>query len=376
MDYKIWLSPPHLGGNELKYIQDAFESNWIAPVGPNIDALQRDLCLFTGSKYALAVSSGTAAIHLALQVLGVQRDDIVLCQSLTFVASANPILYLQAVPVFIDSEAETWNMCPEALETAIRHYIRLGKKPKAVMLVHLYGMPAKLKEIIMICSRYDIPLIEDAAEALGSSYQRHSLGTLGYMGVFSFNGNKIITTSGGGALLCQRLDYMQKARFLASQAKDYAPHYEHSEIGYNYLMSNICAGIGRGQMEVLEARVEKRRFNFELYKNQLMNIPGISFQKEPAGAFSNRWLTTIVFDPKTSGILPQALRTMFEEQRTETRPVWKPMHLQPLFKDAEYFGGDVAQRIFSAGICLPSGSTLDKQDINNICECIIKAGKN
>jgi pyridoxal phosphate-dependent aminotransferase EpsN len=370
MKEKIWLSPPHMGGGEMKYIQEAFDTNWIAPVGPNVDGFENDLCIYTGSKYAVALSSGTAAIHLALIVLGIQKGDIVLCQSLTFVATANPIVYLGGIPVFIDSEPTTWNICPDALETAILHYIKVGKKPKAIIAVHLYGMPAKLNEIISLCKRYDIPLIEDAAEALGSEYRGKKSGTFGDIGILSFNGNKIITTSGGGAILSDNKEYIKKIRFLATQAKDDAPHYEHSQTGYNYRMSNVCAGIGRGQMEVLMSRIEKRRSIFDLYKNQLRNIPGITFQEEETGSFSNRWMTVVVFDPKEFRIDSETVRLMFEKQNIETRPVWKPMHLQPLFKGAAYFGGNISENLFKNGLCLPSGSALPEMTVIEICNMI------
>ncbi|KAA6441743.1 aminotransferase class I/II-fold pyridoxal phosphate-dependent enzyme [Dyadobacter flavalbus] len=363
MKPRIYLSSPHMGGKEMEYIQEAFDSNWIAPAGSNVNGFEQDLCEFTGSRYALALSSGTAAIHLALIVLGVQKDDIVLCQSLTFAASANPVVYLGAVPVFIDSEPVTWNMCPDALETAIKHYLQIGKKPKAVILVHLYGMPALLKEIILICARYDIAMIEDAAEALGATYFNQKLGTFGSLAILSFNGNKIITTSGGGALLCQRQDYFTKARFLASQAKDDAPHYEHSEVGYNYGLSNVLAGIGRGQMKVLPDRIQKRRSNFDFYKINLAQLPGITFQEEPKGFFSNRWLTVILFDPKVSPVRPENAREFLLQKNIETRPLWKPMHLQPLFRQAPYFGRKTAENLFMTGLCLPSGSGLPEEDL-------------
>ncbi|WAC10705.1 DegT/DnrJ/EryC1/StrS family aminotransferase [Dyadobacter pollutisoli] len=370
MNERIQLSTPHMTGREMKYIQEAFDTNWIAPIGPNITGFEQDLCQFTGSRYALALSSGTAAIHLALHILGVGKGDIVLCQSLTFIATANPILYLGANPAFIDSEPTTWNMCPDTLETAIKHYLALGKKPKAVVVVHLYGMPAQLKEIILVCAKYDIPLVEDAAEALGSTYFGQNVGVFGYAGILSFNGNKIITTSGGGALLCQRPDYLEKARFLASQAKDNASHYEHSETGYNHQLSNVCAGIGRGQMEVLKDLVEKRRSIFDLYRSRLKDIPGVSFQEEQIGFFSNRWLTVVVFDPKESEIRPETLRLALEKSNIETRHVWKPMHLQPIFKNTPYFGGNVAETLFETGLCLPSGSNLPPESIQVVSEKI------
>ncbi|TLU90081.1 pyridoxal phosphate-dependent aminotransferase [Dyadobacter sediminis] len=370
MKPRIYLSSPHMSGEEMAYVQEAFDSNWIAPLGSNVNALEQDICRFTGSRYALALSSGTAAIHLALIVAGVQKDDIVLCQSLTFAASANPILYLGAIPVFIDSEPVTWNMCPDALETAIKHYLHSGKKPKAVILVHLYGMPGFLKEIILICEKYDIALIEDAAEALGSAYFNQKLGTFGSLGILSFNGNKIITTSGGGALLCQCQEYLTKAGFLASQAKDDAPHYEHSEIGYNYRLSNVLAGIGRGQMKVLPDRIQKRRSNFDFYKKNLAQLPGVTFQEEPNGSFSNRWLTVILFDPEVSSVRPEHVSKILTQNNIETRPLWKPMHLQPLFRQASYFGGNVAENLFMRGLCLPSGSGLSEDELLRITDHI------
>ncbi len=359
MAYKIYLSPPHMSGLEMKYIQQAFNSNWIAPVGPNIDAFEAELCQYTGSKYALAVSSGTAAIHLALLALGVGKDDIILCQSLTFVATANPIMYVGATPVFIDSEAVTWNMCPNALEDAILHYLQTGKKPKAVIIVHLYGMPAMLGEILYLCKKYEIALIEDAAEALGSEYQGRKLGTFGDIGILSFNGNKIITTSGGGAMLSDNEKYIEKARFLATQAREPARHYEHSEVGYNYRMSNVCAGIGRGQLEVIDERVAQRRANFWFYQTSLGQMSGINFQEERPDVFSNRWLTAIIVnDKKTSS---RQIQAALSGHGIESRPVWKPMHCQPLYKTLPLFGGSVSERLFQYGVCLPSGSNLSDQ---------------
>jgi pyridoxal phosphate-dependent aminotransferase EpsN len=371
MKEKIWLSPPHMSGREMKYIQEAFDGNWIAPVGPNIDAFESELCAYTGSKYAVALSSGTAALHLALIVLGIQKSDIVLCQSLTFVATANPIVYLGATPVFIDSEPATWNLCPNALEDAIKYYVKLGKKPKAVIAVHLYGMPAMLDEIMYLCRKYDIRLIEDAAEALGSEYKGKKAGTFGDVGILSFNGNKIITTSGGGALLSNDKSYIDKARFLATQARDPAPHYQHSEIGYNYKVSNICAGIGRGQMEVIRERVAQRRENFLLYQQHLGSLPGLIFQPEPSRSFSNRWLTAIIFESNGQK-LAEKIRLAHEENNIESRPIWKPLHLQPVFTNAPYFGSNVAESLFRSGLCLPSGSNLMKEEISNIAVKVLK----
>ncbi|WP_428663636.1 DegT/DnrJ/EryC1/StrS family aminotransferase [Runella sp.] len=364
---KIWLSSPHLSGHEQKYVQEAFATNWVAPLGPNVDGFERDLCTYVGAEHAAALSSGTAALHLALVLLGVGREDRVICQSFTFAASANPIAYQGAVPVFVDSEPETWNICPNALETAIKGEKAKGKKVKAVIAVHLYGMPAKMREIQEICRLYDIPLIEDAAEALGASYHGQKMGSFGLLNVLSFNGNKIITTSGGGALLSDNEIFIQKARFLATQARDNAPHYQHSEIGYNYRLSNICAGIGRGQMEVIDERVAQRRANFAFYQKELGNSEGIIFQPETEGNFSNRWLSCIVVNPAlTGGITREAIRLKLAAENIEARPLWKPMHLQPVFKHAIYYGGNTAEKLFNNGLCLPSGSNLTEEDLERV----------
>ncbi|MDR6807811.1 pyridoxal phosphate-dependent aminotransferase EpsN [Dyadobacter sp. BE34] len=371
MKYKIYLSPPHMSGREMKYIEEAFDSNWIAPVGPNIDAFEEELCQYTGSRHALSVSSGTAALHLALLALGVGPEDIVLCQSLTFVATANPIMYVGATPVFIDSESVTWNMCPNALEDAIRHYLSIGKKPKAVIVVHLYGMPAMLREILYLCKKYEIYLIEDAAEALGSEYQGRKAGTFGDIGILSFNGNKIITTSGGGAMLSDNVKYIERARFLATQAREPVLHYEHQTVGYNYRMSNICAGIGRGQLEVVDERVRQRRANFQFYSGHLDKLQEINFQKEPIGVFSNRWLTALkiskspTYQKSANNILNE-----LNKNRIESRSIWKPMHLQPLYCEHKYFGNNISKELFEKGICLPSGTTLWEADIDYICNII------
>lgn len=368
MQYKIHLSPPHMSGREMKYIQEAFDSNWIAPVGPNIDAFEAELCQYIGSKHALAVSSGTAAIHLALLALGIGRDDIVLCQSLTFVATANPIVYVGATPVFIDSEPVTWNMCPNALEDAILHYLQMGRKPKAVIVVHLYGMPAMLDEILYLCRKYEIPLVEDAAEALGSEYRGRKVGTFGDIGILSFNGNKIITTSGGGAMLSDNVGYVEKARFLASQARESAAHYEHQEIGYNYRMSNVCAGIGRAQLEVIEERVAQRRANFQFYQTTLSGISAISFQNGFANMLSNRWLTAMIIEGRKACHFH--FQNALAEYAIESRPVWKPMHCQPIYKTLPRFGGSVSERLFDHGLCLPSGSNLNDDD-KCLITCIV-----
>ena len=371
---KIWLSSPHMGGNEQKYINEAFEHNWIAPLGPNVNNFEEDLVLFTGAKYAAALSSGTAAIHLALILLGISNGDEVLCQSFTFSASANPILYQGAIPVFIDSEDETWNMCTDQLERAIKDRILKGKKPKAVIVVHLYGMPAKMDEIIKICANYEIPIIEDAAEALGSKYKGQNAGTFGEFGILSFNGNKIITTSGGGALLSNNKDNIAKSRFLATQARDEAPHYQHSNIGYNYRISNICAGIGRGQMEVLVERVNQRRANFEFYKSNFEGNEGITFQPEMEISYSNRWLSSILINPsKTNGVTREDVRLALEKQNIESRPLWKPMHLQPIFRDFPAYLNGISETLFNNGLCLPSGSNLSLDEKQRVTYFIQKA---
>ena len=367
---KIWLSSPHMGGTEKNYVNEAFDTNWVAPLGPNVDNFEKDLCVFTAAGHAAALSSGTSAIHLALIELGVGPGDTVICQSFTFSASANPIAYQGAIPVFVDSEAESWNMYPQALEDAIKQLIAQGKRPKAIIPVHLYGMPAKMDEILSIATHYEIPVIEDAAEALGSRYKDKACGTLGDFGVLSFNGNKIITTSGGGALLADNETWINKARFRATQARDNAPHYQHSHIGYNYRMSNIVAGIGRGQMEVLSQRVTSRRANFERYLNRYHTVPGFHFQPDLPGAFSNRWLTALIIYPSLSGFSREDLRLAFEKENIESRPLWKPMHLQPVFRDAPYFGGDTAEKLFEEGLCLPSGSNLSEEDFDRIFEVI------
>jgi pyridoxal phosphate-dependent aminotransferase EpsN len=360
-----------MSGREMKYIEEAFRTNWIAPVGPNIDAFEDELCRYTGSPNALALSSGTAALHLALMALDVQKDDIVLCQSLTFVATANPILYVGATPVFIDSEPVTWNMCPNALEDAIRHYLGIGKKPKAVIVVHLYGMPAMLDEILYLCKKYDIPLIEDAAEALGSEYRGKKVGTFGDIGVISFNGNKIITTSGGGAMLSDNPKHIDRARFLATQAREPVTHYEHREVGYNYRMSNVCAGIGRGQLEVIDERVQQRRENFEFYQSSLASIKRIYFQGEESIMRTNRWLTALRFaDEQNSSC---ELMQYMCSSGIECRRVWMPMHLQPVFNEANFFGSTVAKDLFYYGMCLPSGSNLKQEEIRHIASIITNA---
>ncbi len=374
MKSKIWLSSPHMGGNEMTYVQEAYDTNWIAPLGPNVNGFEDVISKYLKCGNASALSSGTAAIHIALILLGIQPGDEVIVQSFTFSASVNPIKYLGAIPILVDSEKDTWNMCPNALKKAIEDRIEKGKKPKAIIPVHLYGMPAKMEEIIEIAKFYSIPVIEDAAEALGSSLNDKKMGTWGKFGVLSFNGNKIITTSGGGALVSDDEDLIKKSRFLATQARDEAPHYQHSHIGYNYRMSNILAGIGRGQMEVLDERVGQRREINAWYKELLKGIPGISFQMEPEPEYySNYWLTAILVDPeKTGGVTSEDIRLALEKDNIECRPLWKPMHLQPVFKDCPYYGTDVSERLFLQGLCLPSGSNMTKIEMERIEKSLIQ----
>ena len=360
---KIWLSSPHMSGNELKYVNEAFETNWVAPLGPNVNKFEKELATYVGSANCAALVSGTSAIHLALIILGVERGDEVICQSFTFSATANPIAYQGATPVFIDSEKDTWNMDPELLEIAIKDRIFKGKKPKAILVVHLYGMPVKMDEIISVASKYEIPVIEDAAEALGSTYKGKHCGSFGLFGILSFNGNKIITTSGGGALVSNDEELIRKARFLSTQARDSAPHYQHSQIGYNYRMSNIVAGIGRGQLEVIEKRVEQRRANNKFYRDLLENYDGIAFHSEPEGSRSNYWLTSILIDPKKlKGVTREDVRLGLERDSIESRPLWKPMHMQPVFSGAPAYTNGFSERAFDMGLCLPSGSNLTDEE--------------
>lgn len=370
---KIWLSPPHMSGKERLYVEEAFVSNWVAPLGPNVSAFEEQLTNYSG-RASVALNSGTAALHLALRLLNIKTDDFVFCQSLTFAGCAFPILYEKAIPVFIDSEASSWNMDPHLLEQALKQYAALGKKPKAIIVVHIYGMPADMQRISKIAKEYKVALIEDAAEALGSTYNNIPCGGFGDFSIYSFNGNKIITTSGGGALLCANETMIEKARKLASQAKEPAAHYEHVEVGYNYRMSNICAGIGRAQMQVLNDRVEKRRSIFKFYKEWLQDIDCIEFQKENFQSYSNRWLTVASFQLGSN--LPQKIRMKLDEHHIESRPVWKPMHLQPVFKDAPSFVNGVSDRLFETGICLPSGSALMESDLKQITSVIKKIARN
>ncbi|MBP6128214.1 DegT/DnrJ/EryC1/StrS family aminotransferase [Flavobacterium sp.] len=370
---KIWLSSPHMGGTEQKYIQEAFDANWVAPLGPNVNGLEQDLENYLDSNaHVGALSSGTAAIHLGLILLGVQTGDEVICQSMTFSASANPILYLGATPVFIDSEAQTWNLCPIALEAAIIERIKKGKKPKAIIAVHLYGVPYQIEAITAIADTYQIPILEDSAEALGSSYKGQKCGTFGDIGILSFNGNKIITTSGGGAIVTKTAALKEKAIFYATQSRDNAPHYQHSEIGYNYRMSNICAGIGRGQMEVLDEHVALRRQMHDFYVDIFASIEGVEVFSTPNDDyFANYWLSAITIDEnKTNGITRETLRLALEAENIESRPLWKPMHLQPIFEKYPYYGNQVAGKLFETGLCLPSGSNLTDEDRTRIKKAI------
>ncbi len=364
MSDKIWLSSPHMGGNELTYIHEAFDTNWVAPLGPNVNGFENDLENFLGATHHVAaLSAGTAALHLALIQCGVVAGDEVICQSMTFSASANPITYQGALPVFVDSEPTTWNLCPLALEEAIVDRIAKGKKPKAIIAVHLYGMPYKVDEVMAVAHKYEIPVIEDAAESLGSTYKGQPSGTYGTYGVLSFNGNKIITTSGGGALVCPSPETKDKVVFLATQARDNAPHYQHSEIGFNYRMSNIVAGIGRGQMEVLNDRIAARRSMHDFYLDLFKDIDGVTVFTEPSADFySNHWLSAILIDPALAGKTREEVRLAFLEDDIESRPLWKPMHLQPVFENSPYYGGNIAEGLFDQGLCLPSGSNLSDND--------------
>ena len=370
---KIWLSSPHMGTCEQAYVDEAFATNWVAPLGPNVDSFEKAIADYIDEDiHVAALSSGTAAIHLGLKLLGVDSGDLVICQSFTFSASANPITYLGAEPIFVDSETTTWNISPKLLVEAIESAIAKGKKPKAIIAVHLYGMPFNVDELLEISKHYQIPILEDSAEALGSMYGGLKCGGFGDIGILSFNGNKIITTSGGGALLTKKENIKAKTVFLATQARDNAPHYQHSHIGYNYRMSNVLAGIGRGQMQVLDNRVNSRRANFEFYRESLSNFSGIEFLNEPKGYFSNRWLTCIL--TPSFGIREKIRLTLLEEN-IESRPLWKPMHLQPVFQSHGSFVNGVSEDLFDRGLCLPSGSNLRQGDLLRIVDSIKKALK-
>ena len=372
MNKPILLSTPHIGSQELAFVKEAFDTNWIAPVGPHVDAFEQEFCQITGAGYAAAVSSGTAALHLALQLVGVGSGDEVFCSTLTFAATANPIIYLGAKPVFIDSDRISWNMNPELLQEALQKRAYFGKLPKAVILVHLYGQSADIEPILQVCDQYNIPLIEDAAEALGATYKGLSPGTFGRIGIYSFNGNKIITTSGGGMLVSDDDQLVMKAKFLATQARDPAPHYQHSEIGYNYRLSNVLAGIGRGQLQVLNERVAARRRNFEIYQSALGDLPGIEFMPEANFGHSTRWLTALTVATEAFGADREYIRLQLAKQQIEARPVWKPLHLQPVFSECECIGGEVGEDLFMRGLCLPSGSNLTDEDLERVIS-VIKA---
>lgn len=369
---RIYLSPPHMSGYEEKYIAEAFATNWIAPLGPNVDAFEKEVASYVGAKGALALSSGSAAIHLALKLVGISPGDRVICSSLTFAASANPIIYEGGEPVFIDSEPQSWNMSPQALERALDTLNKEGKLPKAAIIVDLYGQSADMDPLMELLNHYDIPVIEDAAEALGATYKGKHCGTLGKFGVYSFNGNKIITTSGGGMLISEDLEALAKARFWATQARDQARHYQHSEIGYNYRLSNILAGVGRGQIRVIEDRVSARRAIFDRYVEALAHISGLEFMPEADFGRSNRWLTTLTIDENQTGVTVNDLLNAFEDHNIEGRPVWKPLHLQPVFKDCLYFTHEenrsVSDELFAQGVCLPSGSSLTEEEQDKVIQ--------
>lgn len=373
---RIYLACPHMGGNEIKYVQEAFAQNWIAPVGPNIEKFEQAIATYIGVKHVAVLSSGSAAIHLALLLLGIGRGDEVIAPSLTFSATINPIVYVGAIPVLVDSEPANWNMNPDLLEEAIKDRIKKGKRPKAIIPVHIYGMPANMHKIMLIANKYEIPVIEDAAEALGSRFMDQSVGSYGKMAIFSFNGNKIITTSGGGALVSNDEKLIVKARFLATQARDNAPHYQHSEIGYNYRLSNVLAGIGRGQMEVIDARVIRKREIFNFYRAWFKDYEGIGFLEEPDNDyFSNYWLTSITVDPLKTGTTRDELRISLENENIETRPIWKPMHLQPIFSSCPAYINGTSDRIFEYGLCLPSGTNMTDDDLEEICKLMLACFK-
>lgn len=375
MPKRIFLSPPHMSGEEIQFVNEAFASNYIAPLGPQVDAFENEFAQVVGTEHAAAISSGTAALHLALRYIGIKQDDEVFCSSLTFVASVNPVLYLGAKPVFIDSERQSWNMDPELLIGGIQKRAKKNKLPKAVILVHLYGQSADIDPILDICQHYEIPLIEDAAEALGATYKGSTPGSFGTAGIYSFNGNKIITTSGGGMLVSNDKKLIEKSRFWATQARDNAAHYEHSEIGYNYRMSNILAAIGRGQLKVLRDRVNAKRWIFDYYKKAFEGITGINFMPEADYGRCTRWLTCATFDSDLFGATAETIRLALEAENIESRPVWKPMHLQPLFSGCEMIGGSVSQELFQTGLCLPSGTMMEKTDIDRVISIILSCHK-
>ncbi|WP_315788883.1 DegT/DnrJ/EryC1/StrS family aminotransferase [Fischerella sp. JS2] len=371
MSQSILLSTPHIGDLELEFVKEAFDTNWIAPVGPQIDAFEQEFCQVTGAGDAAAVSSGTAALHLALRLVGVELGDEVFCSTLTFIASANPIVYQGAKPVFIDSDRTSWNMNPDLLQEALEKRARIGKLPKAVIVVHLFGQSADIDPILQACNQYDIPLIEDAAEALGATYKGRYVGTCGRIGIYSFNGNKIITTSGGGMLVSDDSKLVAKARFLSTQARDRFPYYQHSEIGYNYRLSSIASAIGRGQLRVLPQRIASRRRNFMIYTSALGNLPGIEFMPEANYGQATRWLTCLTINPQAFGADREQVRLALAAQQIESRPVWKPLHLQPVFAECESIGGAVAEDLFTNGLCLPSSSNLTDEDLQQVINGII-----
>jgi dTDP-4-amino-4,6-dideoxygalactose transaminase len=372
---RLYLSPPHMGAEELGLLQDAFGSNWIAPLGPHVDAFEREFASAVGVAHAAALSSGTAAIHLALQILGVGPGDAVLCSTLTFVASASPITWMGAEPVFVDSSRETWNLDPALLSEELSESSRKGKVPKALIAVDLYGQAADLGPIGEACRHHGVELIEDAAEALGATYGGRSTGSFGRVGIFSFNGNKIITTSGGGMLVSAEAGLVQRARFLAQQARDPAPHYEHSVLGYNYRMSNLLAAVGRGQLRVLPQRVERKRAIFEAYRSALGGVPGIAFMPEASYGRATRWLTVVLVDPAEFGATREDIRLHLESLNIEARPVWKPMHLQPVFRECRVVGGGVAADLFARGLCLPSGTQMTDDDVARVVEGVLATAR-
>jgi dTDP-4-amino-4,6-dideoxygalactose transaminase len=370
---RIYLSPPHMSGQELEFVQDAIESNWVAPLGPHVDAFEKEFASYIGLSHAAAVSSGTAALHLSMRLLGVQPGDNVICPTLSFCATANAITYEGGIPVFVDSERSSWNLDPDLLANELEHSGRMGKLPKAVIAVDLYGQCADYNRIMEICDRFEVPLVEDAAEALGSSYENRNAGCFGKMGIFSFNGNKIITTSGGGMIVSEDASLVEKARYLSTQARDPVPHYQHSTTGFNYRLSNILAAIGRAQLQVLPDRIEARRRNFHHYKTLLGDLPGIEFMPEAPYGKSTRWLTCLTIDSSEFGVDSETVRLKLEENNIEARPIWKPLHLQPIFSGCRLSGGDVAQDLFEHGLCLPSGSNLSESDLERITSIILEA---
>jgi dTDP-4-amino-4,6-dideoxygalactose transaminase len=372
---RIYLSPPHMSGEELKFIEAAFAANWIAPVGPDLTAFEKELCDYVGLKHAVALSSGTAGIHLGLEILGVKAGDEVVVSDLTFIGSVNPVKHLGATPIFIDSEVESWNMSPQLLEDFLKSRSQVNRLPKAVILVHLYGQSADADAIAAICENYGIPLLEDSAEALGTRYKDRHAGTNGKISIFSFNGNKIITTSGGGMLMSDDASLAERARYLATQAREPAAHYEHTEIGYNYRLSNVLAGIGRGQLRVLPERIERKREIFQYYQDNLSGFPGIKFMPEAAWGRHTRWLSVITVEPELFGVSREDIRLALESENIESRPVWKPMHMQPVFQGCEFIDGGVSGELFENGLCLPSGTAISEQALNRIVAITLRTAK-